>query len=74
MKKQIVNLGKTLSKVEQREINGGTPPTHYTVICSAAGEGGHVNTIAAANILIRSCWAKGGFATIRDNYSDSSIA
>lgn len=26
MKKQILNLGKTLNKLEQREVNGGRAP------------------------------------------------
>ena len=38
MKKQILNLGKSLKKSEQRLINGGTGCVIYTPVeCSACG-------------------------------------
>ncbi|PTX58231.1 hypothetical protein C8N46_1177 [Kordia periserrulae] len=68
MRKQILNLGKVLSKSEQKQIFGGfdDPGSHYTVTCSAGG-GGNVNSIDEANDLIKKCWAKGGTAMIRSN-------
>ncbi|CAM1351519.1 hypothetical protein [Tenacibaculum ascidiaceicola] len=69
MKKQILNLGKTLKNSEQKEVYGGfiAPVSHYTVTCTVSG-GGDVNSVSEANDLIRECQANGGRATIRSNY------
>ncbi|MCF6181064.1 hypothetical protein [Lutibacter sp.] len=45
MKKQFLNLGKALSKAEQKQINGGTfddgnPGPYYDGIGSSLGDGG----------------------------------
>ncbi len=34
MKKQILNLGKTLNRIQQKEINGGYVPTPYQFCCT----------------------------------------
>lgn len=34
MKKSILNLGKILNKIEQKNINGGYIPTLYQFCCS----------------------------------------
>ncbi|MBL4604875.1 MAG: hypothetical protein JKY02_04220 [Flavobacteriaceae bacterium] len=40
MKKQILNIGKTLNKVEQKEILGGGPQGPPTASCIGTGTGG----------------------------------
>jgi hypothetical protein len=44
MKKQILNLGKGLSKAEQKRISGGTPivPVHWDEHCAQQGETGYI--------------------------------
>jgi hypothetical protein len=44
MKKQILNLGKALSKVEQKLIHGGVSifPTYYDDYCGQQGETGNI--------------------------------